>query len=73
MELCAGCEALAKTHPYVGVGRDHEGFFDALPICEVCWRDPAHRKVTLKMHFFPRAQAEQALDAAERNIMVEKR
>ena len=41
------------------------------PICHLCWSDPSHRQVTLKMHFFPASQADVAVDAAERNIMVD--
>ena len=72
MELCIGCDATAPTHPYVGVGRDRAGAWDAFPVCEACWKDPAHRKGTLKMHFFPRSQADSALAAAEDNILAEK-
>jgi len=38
--------------------------FVALPVCELCWRDPWHRQRVLKAHFFPREQETAALAAA---------
>jgi hypothetical protein len=74
--LCSGCGAVAPgggEHPFIGVARDQEsGLMTAYPICVECWRDPAHRQRTLKMHFFDRSQANEAVTAAESNILVEK-
>lgn len=62
--VCAGCGA-EGIHPMVGVYRDEEtGQHAAAPVCEACWRDPAHRTKVLKMHFFPRAQADEAVRKA---------
>lgn len=70
--LCSGCGAVAESHPYVGVARDQEtARMTAYPMCEACWRDPSHRLARLKMHFFERGQTDQAVDAAERNILVD--
>ena len=70
--MCSGCGAVAASHPYVGVARDAEtGLMTAYPICHLCWADPSHRQVPLKMHFFAANQAPEAVDAAERNILVE--
>ena len=64
---------MAESHPFVGVARDEEsGLMTAYPICYDCWSDPSHRQVTLKMHFFDKRFADQAVTAAEDNIMVEK-
>jgi hypothetical protein len=72
-ETCAGCGAEASSHPYVGVARDDEtNLMTSYPVCYWCWSDPTHRQVTLKMHFFPSTQAEEAVVAAEDNILVEK-
>lgn len=71
MELCSGCGATAEAHPIVGVTRDEETEkMAAFPVCYQCWVDPGHRQRPLKMHFFDRSQAEVAVDAAERNILV---
>jgi hypothetical protein len=70
-ELCSGCGALAPAHPIVGVTRDEDGRMASFPICHACWMDPSHRQHPLKMHFFDRSQASVAVDAAERNILVE--
>lgn len=71
--LCSGCGTVAESHPYVGVSRDVEsGMMTAYPICYQCWADPSHRQVSLKMHFYEARHAEEAVDAAERNILVEK-
>jgi hypothetical protein len=43
----------------------------AYPVCLECWRDPAHRQRTLKFHFFPAHQAPEAVEAADKNILVE--
>jgi hypothetical protein len=72
-ELCSGCGAVAPSHPYVGVARDQETErMTAYPICYACWSDPAHRQMPLKMHFFDAASAPTAVDAAERNILVDQ-
>lgn len=71
-EICSGCGAADDEHPIVGVTRDEEdGKMAAFPVCKECHVNPAHRKTVLKMHFFPRAQAPIAVDAAERNVLVE--
>jgi hypothetical protein len=70
MEVCAGCDTEAPEHPYIGVmnKKDDEGHVATItsdrnpdwvgvPVCEPCWRDPAHRKFPLKCHFHPRATA----------------
>jgi hypothetical protein len=71
-ERCAGCDALAPLHPWAGVTRDLKtGRMVAFPVCAACHTDPAHRQHPLKMHFFDRASAGQAVRAAEANILVE--
>jgi len=71
--MCSGCGTVAESHPYVGVARDDEtGLMTAYPICLECWQDPSHRQRTLKMHFFDKRLADQAVVAAEENILVEK-
>jgi len=62
---------MAPSHPWVGVTRDEDGLMAAFPICQKCWQDPSHRQRVLKMHFFPKQQAPEAVTAAERNILVE--
>ena len=69
VEICSGCGLAAPRHPIAGVTRDDDGRMAEFPVCEECWRNPAHRTAPLKMHFFSRAQAETAVDAAERNIL----
>lgn len=69
-EMCSGCGAMAPEHPMVGVARDDDGQMAAFPICHACWADPSHRQHTLKMHFFARGQAGEAVSAADRNILV---
>jgi hypothetical protein len=74
-EICAGCDRPAATgahHLMVGVTRNAEGQMKAFPVCEECWKDPAHRKRNLKMHFFDRRLADRAVKAADENILVEK-
>lgn len=51
-------------HPFVGVGKDEDGEFASFPVCTECWRNPENRKCVLKMHFFPRTQAETAVARA---------
>jgi hypothetical protein len=70
-ELCSGCGAVAPHHPVVGVTRDEDGRMASFPICDACWRDPSHRTVPLKMHFFDPTQAETAVANAEANILVD--
>ena len=71
--MCSGCGTVAASHPYVGVARDVEtDLMTVYPICHLCWADPSHRQVPLKMHFFQANQANEAVTAAEDNIMVEK-
>lgn len=73
VELCSGCGAVAPRHPIVGVCHDEAGEMAAFPVCHACWTDPSHRQRPLKMHFFDRSQAEAAVDAAARNILVSPR
>jgi hypothetical protein len=74
LSLCSGCGAVAAEHPYVGVARDQETeLMTAYPICGACWQDAAHRQRPLKMHFFPREHAQEAVVAAEENILVERK
>lgn len=70
--MCSGCGTVASSHPFVGVARDEEtGQMTAYPICQQCWANPAHRQRPLKMHFHEAGNADAAVDAAERNVMVE--
>jgi hypothetical protein len=70
--MCSGCGAVAESHPYVGVTRDQETqAMTAYPICHLCWADPSHRQHPLKMHFYEARLAPEAVDAAERNILVD--
>lgn len=70
-ELCSGCGAVAPVHPWTGVTRDEDGRMAAFPICRACYVDPAHRLYPLKMHFFDRLAAGQAVADAEANILVQ--
>lgn len=65
MEVCKGCEAEAEQFAMVAVVRNDGdpalGAFVAVPVCDACWKDPAHQTVQrLKAHYFPRAQARKA-------------
>ena len=62
---CAWCGAKAGRHPYVGItqSEDKAGWV-ALDICLECWKEPSHRKVQIKAHFFPVEQKDQALARA---------
>jgi hypothetical protein len=72
VEICSGCGAVAIKHPMAGVMRDEEtGLMAEFPVCHLCWTTPSHRTRTLKMHYFDRASAATAVEAAEKNIMVE--
>ena len=74
VEVCIGCDRKFKppeTYNWVGVTRDEDGMMASFPVCDDCHVDPHHRKYTLKMHFFPKGHAATAVDAAERNILVE--
>jgi len=65
MEVCSGCGEQAPRHPIIGVGWDKKAErFAGYPVCAACWRDPEHRKVKLKMHFFDRSQEAQAVQMA---------
>lgn len=71
VELCSGCGAVAPKHPMAGVARDQEtGLMTEFPVCQACWSWPEHRTRPLKMHFFDRRAAPQAVADAENNIMV---
>jgi hypothetical protein len=49
----------------VGVALDVEtGAWAAFPVCDACWREPSHRVVPLKMHFFQAGQAAEAVARA---------
>jgi len=62
MEPCTGCGAVALRHPMVGVALDAKTrTWVAFPVCDACWREPTHRVVPLKMHFFKASQAAQAV------------
>lgn len=63
LEICVGCDAEAEQHPIAGIRRGKTSF-EQVPVCAKCWQDPAHRKRNLKMHFFARGQAEEALAKA---------
>jgi len=70
LEPCIGCGAMSVSHPFVGVTRDKEsGEMAAFPVCAACWKDPAHRKTVLKMHFFPREKAKVAVAMAGSNAI----
>ena len=71
VEICSGCGASAPQHPWAGVTRDEGGAMASFPVCHDCYANPEHRQHVLKMHFFPRNHAATAVDAAERNILVE--
>lgn len=69
METCVGCGIQTTgAHPYVGIGRkdlaENTGPMVAHPVCEPCWRDPAHRVHALKMHFTHLVGASAALSGA---------
>jgi hypothetical protein len=59
------------------VGRedpDHDaGPMVDYPICDACWREPAHRTNKLKGHFFDRLDRERALDGARRQVLLADR
>ena len=71
-EVCAGCDSVAAAHPFAGVGKDENGATVQKPVCFLCWKDPGHRKHPLKMHFFEKWQGAAAVEASEKNILVEK-
>lgn len=82
MEMCAGCGAQAKEHPWVGImhvrdlpagyeplavsGRD----FCAVNVCASCYADGNHQVHYLKCHFFDRYNAQGGLAAAGSNGQV---
>ena len=71
-EMCSGCGAMAPQHPIAGVARDQEtGLMAEFPVCAACHRDPEHRQHPLKMHFFDRISAPQAVKDAENNILCD--
>ena len=68
-EVCAGCDAVAQTHPVIGVmhredvanpdsivieTQDNPDFV-GVAVCYACHVDPAHRTHPLKCHFHLRA------------------
>jgi hypothetical protein len=64
MDTCCGCGAsLAAPSQYVAVIKEGDTFVNK-PVCDPCHRDPAHRTVALKAHFFPRHAAKAATSAA---------
>ena len=54
---------LSALHPMVGV-TFAGGRAVALPVCVECYQEPTHRKVVLKVHYFPAAEAARAVAAA---------
>jgi hypothetical protein len=38
--------------------------FMSVPVCEACWRNPAHRKTPIKGHFFQRSEESTAVRLA---------
>ncbi len=66
IEPCPGCGTVLGDTDYshVGIIRDEDGSFTAFPVCDPCFKDPAHRKYKLKMHFFPRSMKGVALERA---------
>lgn len=72
MERCICCGIAAQQHPFVGVGRanldNNAGDMSAHPVCELCFKNPEHRTLNPnpKVHFFPRASAPIAVNAAKR-------
>lgn len=67
-EICAGCDARAPQHPWIGVMHEDDvdnndsivismtGVdFVGVAVCDACHRDPTHRQYPLKCHFHPRA------------------
>lgn len=65
MEPCSGCGVMSENHPFVGVTRDAESEeMAAFPVCGACQRHTEHRKVRLKMHFFPREMKDIAVARA---------
>ena len=76
MERCVGCGIEAAAHPVVGVATATEDLdayaivpanlngFTAYGVCATCHTEPEHRVRTLKMTFFSRAAAADALARA---------
>lgn len=77
METCAGCGAQAEEFPIIGVvNKDDElahlavihsldnPDWKGIPVCDACWRNPAHRKTPLKCHFFLRGAGKIGVAAA---------
>lgn len=60
IETCVGCGVEAGQHPIIAVVRD-EPAWASKPVCDRCWRDPAHRATPIKGHFFNRGDAAVAL------------
>lgn len=75
-ERCVGCGVDAEGHPIAAVmaAEDAEGFlplntsndgkFVAVPVCQPCHVDPAHRRLPIKGTFFTRADAANAVALA---------
>ncbi len=66
MEICIGCDKVAHEQPFVAIvpAPDSPVKFIAAPFCLECWSDPTHRLRVIKAHYFPRAAAHVALNAA---------
>lgn len=77
LETCAGCGTQAEEHPIIGVvHKDDEAAplavihsldnpdWKGIPVCDACWRNPAHRKNQLKCHFFLRGAGKIGVAAA---------
>lgn len=64
-DACLGCGAMDAAHPMVAVVWDQETRrFAALPVCDACHRDPAHRRTLIKGTFFGRGEAAVAVRKA---------
>ena len=60
-EVCCGCGVAAEKQPWTAVMRGEGGAWMACPCCTACHRDPTHRTLVLKAHFFARDAAAVAL------------
>jgi hypothetical protein len=69
---CIGCGIVEKEPTdYVAVVRGDDGRFVHKSICTPCWKDPEHRTLgPVKAHFFPRARADAATQAAGSSSIV---
>lgn len=67
-EPCAGCGIYADPHPMVHI--EHDDASDervSVPVCDDCWKDPAHRtRRALRGAFHLLKDAPSALAASKR-------